>query len=93
MSDEQDKIKHSRRLHDDNRAVNRQVKIAKSHGVTVQEPHKYAKHHSMNCGVPKCVLCSNRRRWGEKTIQEQRQEQDTGWVDGDNKTGTDDESI
>ena len=93
MSDEQDKIKHSRRLHRDENAVNRQVKIAQAYGIQVQEPHKYAKHHVLNCGNPKCIYCMNPRKYGHKTIQEQRQEQDTGWQDGDNKTGTDDESI
>jgi hypothetical protein len=95
MSTEQDKIRHSRRLHGDERAVNRQVKIAKSHGVTVTEPHKYAKHHAMNCGNPGCSLCENPRRHGEKTIQEQRLEQDTGWIENDehNDKGNNNEPI
>lgn len=66
MSGEQIKAKVSkRRLKDDN-AVRKQVKIAKAHGITasdkqLKEPHRYAKHHAMDCGNPGCILCSNPR--------------------------------
>jgi hypothetical protein len=77
MSHEQDKFKHSKRLHEDDVHINRQVKIAKSAGMDVKEPHKFAKHHAMDCGNPKCILCSNPRKiYKEKTIQEKRFEQD-----------------
>lgn len=77
MSTEEDKFKHSKRLLKDENAVKKQTKIAKTFGVPVKEPHKFAKHHAMNCGNPKCVMCSNPRKvFGEKTIQEQRAEQD-----------------
>jgi len=73
---EEDKQKHSKRLHQEEVQIKRQVKIAKEFGVPVKEPHKFAKHHAMNCGNPKCLLCSNPRRvWGEKTIQEKKFEQ------------------
>ena len=62
MSKEEDKIKHSKRLHKEKSAVAKQVKIAKSHGMDVKEAHKFAKHHAMDCGNPECVLCSNPRR-------------------------------
>ena len=76
MSDAQDRIKHSRRISKTRDAEIRQVKIARAHGVTVKEYHRYAKHHAMNCGRPHCLLCGNPRRiWREKTIQEQRNEQ------------------
>jgi hypothetical protein len=76
MSDEQDRIKHSRRISKTRDAEIRQVKIARAHGITVKEYHRYAKHHAMNCGRPHCLLCGNPRRiWHEKTIQEQRNEQ------------------
>jgi hypothetical protein len=76
MSDEQDRIKHSRRISKTRDAEIRQVKIARAHGITVKEYHRYAKHHAMNCGRPHCLLCGNPRRvWREKTIQEQRNEQ------------------
>lgn len=73
MSNELERIKHSRRISKKRSATIKQVKIAKAHGITVREYHRYSKHHSMNCGRSHCFLCSNpRRTLGEKTIQEQR---------------------
>ena len=73
MSNDIDKIKHSKRISKKRSATIKQVKIAQAHGITVREYHRYAKHHSMNCGRPHCMLCCNPRRvWKEKTIQEQR---------------------
>lgn len=77
MSTEEDKFKHSKRLLKDENAVKKQTKIAKTFGVPVKEPHKFAKHHAMNCGNPNCVMCGNpRKTFKEKTIQEKRAEQD-----------------
>ena len=82
MSKEEDKIKNSLRRHRDDTAVNRQVKIAKSFGVPVDEPHKLAKHHALNCGDPKCTMCANPRHNGwskgqdRLTAQERRLFQD-----------------
>jgi len=76
MSNEIERIKHSRRISKTRDAELRQVRIARAHGITVKEYHRYAKHHAMNCGRPNCLLCSNpRRTWREKTIQERRAEQ------------------
>lgn len=73
MSNELERIKHSRRISKKRSATIKQVRSAKAHGVTVREYHRYSKHHSMNCGRLHCFLCSNpRRTLGEKTIQEQR---------------------
>ena len=57
MSKEEDRIKNSRRRQLDDNAVNRQVKIALTNHAPVDEPHKFAKHHAMNCGDPRCVMC------------------------------------
>ena len=77
MSKEQDKIKHSKRLFKDENAVKKQTKIAKDFGIPVTEPHKFVKHHAMNCGNPKCVMCSNpRKTFKELTQQEKRLFQD-----------------
>ena len=77
MSKEQDKIKHSKRLLKDENAVKKQTKIAKDFGISVTEPHKFAKHHAMNCGNPKCFMCSNPRKvFKELTQQEKRLFQD-----------------
>jgi hypothetical protein len=78
MSTEEDKFKHSKRLQKDDNAVKKQVKIAKEFGVPVEEPHKFAKKHAMNCGNPKCVMCGNpRKTFKELTAQENRLFQDT----------------
>jgi serine/threonine protein phosphatase PrpC len=77
MSKEEDRIKNSRRRQQDDNAVNRQVKIAQAHHAPVDEPHKFAKHHAMNCGDPRCVMCANpRRTFKTLTAQEQRLFQD-----------------
>ena len=77
MSTEQDKFKHSKRLLKDDNAVKKQTKIAKEYGVPVTEPHKFAKHHALNCGNPKCVMCGNpRKTFKELTLQERRLFQD-----------------
>jgi hypothetical protein len=81
MSDELTKYRHSKRRHKDQVAIDKQVKIAKQHGLTMnnevlKEPHRLFKHHVMDCGNPRCVVCSNPRKlYSEKTIQEKRFEQ------------------
>jgi hypothetical protein len=76
MSHEEEKVKHSKRILKTDNAVKKQVKIAKEFGIEVKEPHKFAKLHAMNCGNPKCFMCSNPRKiFNEKTIQEKRLEQ------------------
>ena len=83
MSTEQDKFKHSKRLLQDENAVKKQTRIAKQYGSNVEEPHRFAKHHAMNCGDPKCVMCSNpRRTFNEPTQQEKRLFQDLDQVRG-----------
>lgn len=82
MSTEQDKFKNSKRRLKDENAIKKQMKIAKEHKVTefnpkLDQPHRYHKHHVMNCGNPDCFMCANPRKiFKEKTIQEQRFEQD-----------------
>jgi hypothetical protein len=77
MSNENDRYKTSRRRLKDENAVRRQTKIAQAHGAPVDQPHKFVKHHAMNCGIPNCVMCGNPRRiFQERTIQEQRMMQD-----------------
>jgi hypothetical protein len=76
MSNDEDKEKHSKRLHNDETALKRQLKIAKAFKLPVKIPHKLVKHHALNCGNPDCVMCMNpRKAFGEKTIQEQKFDQ------------------
>ena len=71
MSTERDKLKHSKRIHAKETAVKKQTKIAKAFGIEVKQPHKFAKHHAMDCGNPGCIMCGNPRKvWKEDTIQE-----------------------
>jgi len=89
MSKDEDKIKHSKRLLKDDNAIAKQVKIAKEHGIPVTDEHRFNKHHAMDCGNPDCVMCGNPRKvWGERTVQEQRFDQqyksDQRSIDNDN---------
>lgn len=76
MSNDYTKEKRSKRLHDEETNIKKQVKIAKAHGVTdqnktIKQAHRLAKHHAMDCGQPGCMLCGNPRKlFKEKTIQE-----------------------
>jgi hypothetical protein len=76
MSDDFIKEKRSKRLYDEENAIKKQVKIAKQYGVDkkyIEQPHRLAKHHVLNCGDPGCILCANpRKTFKEKTIQEKR---------------------
>jgi len=81
--DEQAKIKHSKRIQQKENHINRQVKIAKAHGVPVKpgEEHYLAKHAAVNCGDPNCVMCGNPRKFfKEPTIQEKRFAQTEKWA-------------
>ena len=84
MANELAKYLNSRRRQKDQNAINKQVKIAKQHGLgfydkSVKEPHRLAKHHAMDCGNPQCPLCGNPRRTHKDTLtaQEKRLFQDT----------------
>lgn len=94
MSKEEDKFKHSKRLLKDESAVKKQVKIAKAHGLTnndkaIQEPHRLAKHHAMDCGNPECYLCGNPRKTHKDklTTQEKRLFQDVEQVTDKHSNG------
>jgi hypothetical protein len=82
MSTEQDKFNHSKRLLKDENAIKKQTKIAKQAGMKVDEPHKFAKHHALDCGNPDCFLCGNPRKTHKDklTAQEKRLFQDVDQV-------------
>jgi hypothetical protein len=83
MSHEEDKFKHSSRLHKDESAIAKQVKIGKHYGMSkkeIDQPHRLAKRHVMNCGDPNCVMCGNPRKFfKEPTVQEKSFKQTEGW--------------
>jgi RNase H-fold protein (predicted Holliday junction resolvase) len=76
MSNEDHKLKHSKRIYKKETKIKRQVNIAKEHGLDVSQPHKFIKHNALNCGNPNCIICGNPRKiWGEKTMQEKKFEE------------------
>lgn len=81
MSTEEDKIKRTKRMQKDECAVAKQVKIAKASGMKVDEAHKFAKHHAMDCGIPGCFLCGNARQHDGPTIQEKSFVQTSKWTE------------
>jgi hypothetical protein len=93
MSTEQDRFKNSQRRLRDESAVKKQTRIAKAHGVPVEEPHKFAKHHAMDCGNPGCMMCGNpRKTFNELTAQEKRLFQDTEAIRNRHSNGTQEET-
>lgn len=80
MSSVEDKEKRARRLQRDKRAIKKQTKIAKTYGMDYKQPHRFEKHHALDCGNPKCVVCGNpRKMYNQKTIQEDSFEQTKDW--------------
>jgi len=82
VSTESDKFKNSKRRLKDENAIQKQLKIAKSHSTfnqaNVEQPHRLVKHHAMDCGNPECYLCGNPRKTHKDklTTQEKRMFQD-----------------
>jgi hypothetical protein len=87
MSNEVTKEIRSKRLHNEEVKIEKQIKIAKAHGLTdnnkaIKEPHRLAKHHAMDCGRPGCSMCGNpRKTFKELTIQEKSFNQTKTWID------------
>jgi serine/threonine protein phosphatase PrpC len=83
MSDEMSKEKKSKRIHADETAIARQIRIAKDLHMDrngrwkyLDQPHRNHKKHILNCGDSKCAMCGNPRKFfKEKTIQEKRFDQ------------------
>ncbi len=85
MSDQEQKDKRSKRLHSEEAAIKKQQKIAIQHGMDRKEversPHKFAKHHAMDCGNPECGMCGNPRKTQKDklTVQEKSFKQTESW--------------
>lgn len=85
MSSEDDKLKHSKRLQNNESVIKKQVKIAKHQGLTerdrhIKQPHRMVKQHAMDCGQPGCVMCGNpRKTFNELTVQEKSFKQTEDW--------------
>ena len=71
--DEQAKLKHSKRIQQKQNHVRKEVKIAKAHGIPVENPHELSKKSPVSCGNPNCLMCGNpRKMFKELSIQEKR---------------------
>ena len=91
MSNETTKEIRSKRLHAEEVKIQKQVKIAKAHGLSdkdkaIKEPHRLAKHHAMDCGIPGCLMCGNpRKTFKQPTIQEKSFDQTKDWNETDSE--------
>jgi hypothetical protein len=82
MSNEIDKIKHSKRLYKNKVKSHYQAKIAKSYGNVFKSEHVYEKRSAMTCGDSNCVMCGNPRKFrNEETMQEKTHKQMKLWDD------------
>jgi len=84
MSTQEDKEKRSKRLHKDDAYMERQYKIAKSHGFPVKEDEKHRMHKlsGTTCGDSNCHMCGNPRKFfSELTVQEKKFIQTERWFD------------
>ena len=75
MSKDEDKIKHSKRIHQKKTTVQKKVKVAKAYNWKhiLAQPHRYLKCSISSCGNPNCVFCMNpRKSFKEKTMQERK---------------------
>ena len=85
MSDQEQKDKRSKRLQQEQNIIKKQSKIALQYGAdkmeVEREPHRFAKHHAMDCGNPDCGMCGNPRhsRKHGTTKQEQSFDQTKSW--------------
>lgn len=80
MSSVEDKQKRAKRIQRDGRAIKKQTKIAKEHGLDYKQPHRFDNHHALDCGNPKCIVCGNpRKMYKEKTYQEKSFDQTEDW--------------
>jgi F420-0:gamma-glutamyl ligase-like protein len=89
MSNNSDKIKNSIRRFRDETAVKKQQKIAKQFGLNHNyQPHRWVKHHALNCGNPRCLLCKNpRKTFKELTAQERKIFQDIDRINNKHSNG------
>ena len=75
MSKDEDKVKHSKRIHQKDSVVKNKMKVAKAYGWkhVLAQPHKYLKCSLFSCGNSNCIFCMNpRKAFKEKTMQERK---------------------
>jgi hypothetical protein len=69
-----DRTKKAKRLQRTANVIKKQLRIAKAFGMThlLKQPHRLAKHHALDCGNPKCLVCHSDKVFNKPTLQEQR---------------------
>lgn len=72
MSD--DRSKKAKRLQRTSNAIKKQLRIAKAFGMThiLKQPHRLAKHHALDCGNPKCLVCHSEKVFNKPTLQDRK---------------------
>lgn len=72
MSD--NRTKRAKRLQRTANAIKKQVRIAKSLGMThvLDQPHRLAKHHALDCGNPECLVCHSEKVFRKPTLQKRK---------------------
>lgn len=75
MEDGGVELKRARRRRLTTNAINRQKRIAKQAWNAehlLKQPHRFAKHHALDCGNPKCLVCHSDKVFRKPTIQERK---------------------
>lgn len=74
MSDPNTKFKKSKRLAKTANAIKKQLNIAKAFGMKhiLKQPHRFAKHHALDCGNPECLVCHSDKVFHKPTLQEKK---------------------
>lgn len=72
MSD--NRSKKATRRHHTATAINKQLEIAKSKGMThmLNQPHRLAKTRALDCGNPACLVCHSEKIFHKPTLQERK---------------------
>lgn len=72
MSD--DRNKKAKRLQRTANIIKKQMRIAKAFGLThlLKQPHRLAKHHALDCGNPKCLVCHSEKVFNKPTLQDRK---------------------
>jgi hypothetical protein len=69
-----DRTKKAKRLQRTANTIKKQLRIAKAFGMThlLKQPHRLAKHHALDCGNPKCLVCHSEKVFNKPTLQERK---------------------
>lgn len=62
----------SQRLYDDKVHAKRQLEIAKAHGFSTKNSHRFEKTHATTCGDSNCAMCGNPRKFFKEVTQQEK---------------------